>query len=124
MSVPEQQMGQPTGGLADAMLQEEPAAAPAPEAAPPEPQYAAPDAQDQFANATYADEEEELLFGETLRPDDVPGMRPSKGRVKVPAPKGMERDFALLSEVAKEPDAPPELHAFLRQLSYHLGREA
>lgn len=123
MSTPEQQMGQPTGGLADAMLQEEPAAQAAPEAPAPEPQFVENGYQDQYASAQPADEEEELLFGETLRPNDVPGMRPSPYRKQVPAPRNMERDFALLSEVAKEPDAPAELHAFLRQLSFHLNKE-
>ena len=84
-----------------------PAAAPAPRAPKPE------------GPISYADEDEELLFGPTARPQDSMAWA---GRSPVPRrPRNLERYLGKLTEAARQPDAPKELLDFMRVLSYHIG---
>ena len=66
-------------------------------------------------------DEDELLFGPTSRPDErMAHVRPS-GRTRVP--EGLAAKLPMLLEAARQPDAPRELHAFLRILAYEMGQE-
>ena len=70
----------------------------------------------------FEDEDDELLYGPTDRPNDL--MR-NTGRTAgtAPIPQGLIQRIPALLEAAKQPDAPPELHAFIRILAFHLGQE-
>ena len=67
-----------------------------------------------------ANEDEAFLFGPSNRPDEhVALTRPTK---LVPAPRDLEKYLDVFSEAARQPDAPPELLAFVRILNYEMGR--
>jgi len=66
---------------------------------------------------SYGDEEEEFLYGPTLRPDE-PVTAGATSRL-APPPPGVQSWLPKLLAAARQPDAPPELHAFLRLLRYH-----
>jgi hypothetical protein len=72
------------------------------------------------APIAYADEDEELLFGPTARPDDKMGKQLG---TRAPAPKGLERYAKVFAEALRDPNAPKEMVNFARVLSYHLGRD-
>jgi len=89
----------------------------------PEPQAKGIEQAPEGARQTVAPlqgEDEELLFGPTMRPD-VPANRGINTSGKVPPPEVMRRYLGAMVEAAKDPNAPEELHAFLRLLNYHLG---
>ena len=68
---------------------------------------------------SYQDEDEELLFGPTSRPQDSMAWA---GRSAVPRrPRNLERYLPKLTEAARQPDAPKELLDFMRVLAYHIG---
>ena len=68
---------------------------------------------------SYQDEDEELLFGPTGRPQDSMAWA---GRSAVPRrPRNLERYLPKLTEAARQPDAPKELLDFMRVLAYHIG---
>jgi hypothetical protein len=108
MSIPEAKMPRPEVPTADPMK------------VLPEPQYV--DANYQEANDAYEDEDEELLFGPTMRPNDVPGQNGVKYGKPRPS-KQMEGHLKTFAEAAREPGAPPELLQFVRLLAYHMGQE-
>ena len=66
----------------------------------------------------YVDDEEEFLYGPTERPDESPtaGVTP---RI-APPPESVRRWLPQLLAAAQQPDAPPELHAFIRLLRAHM----
>jgi len=70
----------------------------------------------------YDDEEEELLFGLTDRPDDLMSVA-AAGAKYAPRPGNLERFLPIISQAAMEADAPDEVRRFARILAYHLGRE-
>jgi hypothetical protein len=102
----------------EAPLNEAPVAPEAPEtpelppraAAKPEPVY------------NPMDEDEELLFGPTSRPQEKFGANGIRTQKRL-APKDLPRYLGVLSEASKQPDAPPEMMEFMRILAYHIGNE-
>lgn len=66
-----------------------------------------------------ANEDEELLYGPTERPNVHIGQDSSP---RARRPNGLELVLPAISRAAAEPDAPQELHDFMQILSYHLGR--
>jgi hypothetical protein len=67
----------------------------------------------------FADDDEEFLFGPTTRPDE-PVTSGAVARF-APAPKTLGSVVDKLLLAAAQPDAPPELHAFIRLLRIHQG---
>ena len=67
----------------------------------------------------YADEDEELLFGPTTRPDDT--MQAGARGAMIRRPKQSARYMADLVAAAESPDAPQELQDMIRVLQYHMG---
>jgi hypothetical protein len=68
---------------------------------------------------SYADEDEELLYGPTSRPNDP--MQRGVTQVGKPPPQNIMRQLPALIEAARQPDAPPQLIAFLQLLLNQLG---
>lgn len=66
----------------------------------------------------YENEDEEFLFGPTMRPDD--NMK-NAGKRKAKRPANLSRYTPMLTHMAESPDAPQELHDLLRILQYHTG---
>jgi hypothetical protein len=75
--------------------------------------------QDPNKAAQYGNEDEEFLFGKTNRPNET--MQTGVMARKAPASEMIYRYLPELLAAAAEPDAPAELHAFLRLLQHHLG---
>lgn len=67
----------------------------------------------------YADENEEMLFGPTTRPQDSMVNAGKRSRVKRTA--AMTRYLPMLTHMAESPDAPQELHDLLSVLQFHTG---
>lgn len=68
------------------------------------------------------DNDDELLFGPTDRPDELMSHVNARGRVRIP--QGLESRLPALLDAARQPGAPQELHNFIRILAYELGQEA
>lgn len=66
----------------------------------------------------YDDENEEILFGPTTRPNEPMGINIPRA---VKRPKDLGIFLPTLTAIADSPDAPQELHDFLRMLQYHAG---
>lgn len=69
----------------------------------------------------FDNDEDELLFGPTDRPDQLMSHIRPTGRVRIP--QGLEQKLPALLEAARQPGAPQELHNFIRMLAYELGQE-
>lgn len=67
---------------------------------------------------SYEDEDQEFLFGMTDLPDESPAMGGSRRPVP---PKSAYKYLSALVKAAEDPDAPPELHAFIRILAEALS---
>ena len=67
---------------------------------------------------SYADEDEEFLFGQTDLPDEP--VSTSSSLRPVPS-KNVYRYLSVLAKAAEDPDAPAELHAFIRILQESLS---
>lgn len=70
---------------------------------------------------SYGDEDQEFLFGATSRPND-PVNSGATSQKPVP-PQNAYKYLQKLSEAAEDPDAPEQLHAFIRLLQNMLGAE-
>lgn len=68
----------------------------------------------------YADENEEMLFGPTTRPDQPMGTGITTQPRSTPE---LKRHLPMLLQMANDPTAPQELHDFLSLVQYHMGRE-
>jgi hypothetical protein len=63
---------------------------------------------------TYADEDEEFLYGATDRPNEPVNFGVTSQRAQ--PPKNVYRYLSALAQAAEDPDAPEQLHAFIRVL--------
>jgi hypothetical protein len=63
-------------------------------------------------------EDDQFLFGPTTRPDERFAAVSSN---RVPLPKNIHQWVGRLTEAARDPNSPPELHYFLRLLNEHAG---
>jgi hypothetical protein len=61
-------------------------------------------------------EDEQFLFGPTQRPDESVFTGAPRGGAKNPPPPTLGRWLPTLLKAAERPDAPPELHAFIRRI--------
>jgi len=68
---------------------------------------------------SYENEDEELLFGPTTRPEE--SMAAAAKRPVTRRPGNLSRFIPILTQAAESPDSPQELHDFLRVLQYHVG---
>lgn len=67
---------------------------------------------------SYGNEDEEFLFGMTDRPDEAVPF----GLSQTPQPpKNVYRYLSVLAQAAEDPNAPAELHAFIRILQESLS---
>jgi hypothetical protein len=71
---------------------------------------------------SFENDDEEILFGPTSRPDVKLGSKLVSA--KPPLPGGIEKYFDLVAEASRDPNAPRELHDFVRILAYNIGRGA
>lgn len=65
-------------------------------------------------------EDDELLFGPTMRPNTPVAARSGPGG-KIPPPQDVQRYLPALLKAAQEATAPKELHALLRLIDLHMG---
>lgn len=70
---------------------------------------------------SFGSEDDEILFGPTNRPNETFQNQVITTR-KPPAPQDLEKYMTLFAEASRQPNAPPELQAFMRILSYNLGK--
>lgn len=97
-------------------------AVPTPEAPAPMPQAMPRQrrmAEEMDEPIKFDNEDDELLFGPTDRPDEPMSQAGRRGMAR--RPKNMERYLPVLTNAAASPDAPQELHDLLRVLQYHMG---
>lgn len=87
--------------------------------ASPAPDLSGPMMRD--APISFQSEDDEILYGPTIRPEETFQNQVITTR-RAPAPQNLEQYLALFSEASRQPNAPPELQAFLRILSYNLGK--
>lgn len=69
---------------------------------------------------SYADEDEELLFGPDGGSEEEMAMAARNAFTR--KPKNLEKYLPALVEASRQPDAPAELLDFVRVISYHLGQ--
>jgi hypothetical protein len=69
----------------------------------------------------YADEDEEFLYGMTDRPDEP--LNFGVNTLKAQPPKHVYRYLSALAEAAEDPNAPPQVHAFIRVLNDMLSED-
>lgn len=68
---------------------------------------------------SYGDETEEFLFGMTSRPNEPVNF--GVNAQQAPPPKNVYKYLTKLAEAAEDPDAPEQLHAFIRLLQDMAG---
>lgn len=68
---------------------------------------------------SYGGEDQEFLFGMTDRPGEPVSTGATSGRPQ--PPKNVYRYLSILAKAAEDPDAPEELHAFIRILQETLS---
>jgi hypothetical protein len=69
----------------------------------------------------YGDEDEEFLFGATDRPNESVNFGVTSQRAQ--PPKNVYRYLSVLAQAAEDPDAPEQLHAFIRVLQNMLSED-
>lgn len=68
---------------------------------------------------SYEDEDQEFLFGVTDRPNEPVNLGVTAQTPQ--PPKNAYKYLTILAEAAEDPDAPEQLHAFIRLLQDMLG---
>lgn len=70
---------------------------------------------------SYRDEDQEFLFGATDRPDEPLSFGATSTRTQ--PPKNVYRYLSVLAQAAEDPDAPAQVHDFIRILQDTLGAQ-